>query len=79
MQADAEAAMVAGHPVFALIRCDARDALADYLAAGGRKFGAWLSSRRLVTVACVDEAAFANINTSEELDALNRRSDDGST
>jgi molybdopterin-guanine dinucleotide biosynthesis protein A len=67
-----EAAIVAGHPVFALVRCDLRDALATYLAAGGRKVRDWYASRRTVTVAFDDEAAFANINTPEDLAKLHR-------
>lgn len=68
----AEAAIVAGHPVFALIRCDLREALAAYLAGGGRKVRDWYASRRTVTVRFDDEAAFANINTPEELAAVSK-------
>jgi molybdopterin-guanine dinucleotide biosynthesis protein A len=58
-------------PVFCLARRDVLGHLADFLKAGGRKVDAWYSTLRVAEVAFDDEAeAFSNINTSEELKAL---------
>ncbi len=59
------------HPVFCLCRRSLLPHLTAYLADGGRKFGAWYATLRVVEVAFDDEAAgFANINTPEELAAF---------
>ena len=56
------------HPVFALVRTNALENLAAFLAGGGRKIDAWYASLRVVEVSFDDEAdAFRNINTVEEL------------
>jgi molybdopterin-guanine dinucleotide biosynthesis protein A len=58
-------------PVFCLARRDVLGHLADYLNAGGRKVDAWYATLRVAEVAFDDEAdAFSNINTSDELKAL---------
>jgi molybdopterin-guanine dinucleotide biosynthesis protein A len=54
-------------PVFALLRRELRPGLESYLTNGGRKAGAWLASLALTAVDFDDNAAFANINTPEEL------------
>jgi molybdopterin-guanine dinucleotide biosynthesis protein A len=58
------------HPVFALVRTAVADHLGAFLAAGGRKIDAWYASLRVVEVDFADEAAFANINTPEDLARL---------
>jgi len=63
----ADAVIVADHPVFALLRRDTRQALADYLASGGRKVRDWYGGLCSVTVDFADGSAFANLNTREEL------------
>ena len=58
------------HPVFCLCRRELAPQLADFLAAGGRKVGAWHSTLRVVAVPFDDNpAAFRNINTAAELSA----------
>lgn len=61
------------HPVFMLLRCSLRDRLASYLNEGGRKVDGWLKSLHCIEVRFDDEAAFANVNTPEELNALANR------
>lgn len=58
-------------PVFCLVRSDVLGHLADFLNAGGRKVDAWYATLHVAEVAFDDEAeAFSNINTSDELRAL---------
>lgn len=58
------------HPVFCLCQRALAPQLADFLAAGGRKVGAWHSTLRVVAVPFDDNpAAFRNINTPAELSA----------
>ena len=58
-------------PVFCLARRDVLGHLAAFLKAGGRKVDAWYATLRVAEVAFDDEAdAFSNINTSDELKAL---------
>ena len=56
------------HPVFCLVGRHLKNDLADYLGEGGRKMDAWFSRHAQIDVWFADEAAFANINTREELD-----------
>jgi molybdopterin-guanine dinucleotide biosynthesis protein A len=61
------------HPVFALMRRDVLPGLAAFLERGGRKIDAWYAALAAVDVAFDDEAdAFRNVNTRDELDALER-------
>ncbi|MDP2810491.1 MAG: molybdenum cofactor guanylyltransferase MobA [Rhodocyclaceae bacterium] len=55
------------HPVFMLCRREVLPAIENHLAAGGRGFGAWQREMAAIEVDFDDEAAFANINTPEEL------------
>jgi len=55
------------HPVFALMRRSVQPVLTQYLAAGGRKADGWYEGLKVVEVRFEDDAAFANINTREEL------------
>ncbi len=61
------------HPVFLLLKASLLSALADFIARGGRRVDDWLATLRCTEVAFDDESAFSNVNTREELDALERR------
>ena len=72
MAADAQLAVARTgeqlHPVFALCHVDVLPSLGRFLGAGGRKIDAWFAALRTAEVAFDDEpAAFANINTADEL------------
>ncbi|MBI4189431.1 MAG: molybdenum cofactor guanylyltransferase [Betaproteobacteria bacterium] len=61
------------HPVFCLCQRDLLPHLTRFLAGGGRKIDAWYATLRVTEVAFDDEAeAFSNINTPEELAALEK-------
>lgn len=61
------------HPVVIALRTGLADDLADYLAAGERKIDRWVERHRWVAVDCSDcPWQFANINTPQELEALER-------
>jgi molybdopterin-guanine dinucleotide biosynthesis protein A len=57
-------------PVFCLMRRSAQQSLQEFLDQGGRKIDRWFETLRSSTVVFADEAAFANTNTPEELQAL---------
>ena len=63
----ADAAIIVDHPVFALLRRETSQALADYLASGGRKVRDWYAGLRTVTVEFADPSAFANLNSGDDL------------
>ena len=58
------------HPVFCLVKKSALPQLDAYLAAGERKVGAWPGPLRVAEVLFPDSRAFRNINTPEQLAAL---------
>lgn len=59
------------HPVFCLTKTSLASHLHDFLASGQRKIDKWYATLKVVEVAFDDEeAAFANINTAEELRAM---------
>ena len=60
-------------PVFALLRRELLPALEAYLQGGGRRMETWLAEVGSIAVDFDDMAAFANINTPEELEQLGRR------
>ncbi|EDZ98542.1 molybdopterin-guanine dinucleotide biosynthesis protein A [Burkholderia sp. H160] len=60
------------HPVFALMRTDLADDLAEFLAAGERKVRAWYARHTTVEVVFTDERAFYNANSLQELADLER-------
>jgi len=60
------------HHAFLLCRREVLPGLSAYLAGGGRKIGLWLSGLKVAAVPFADEAAFANINTLEELKNLEK-------
>jgi molybdopterin-guanine dinucleotide biosynthesis protein A len=60
------------HPVICLMRKRLLPHLTRYLDGGGRKVDAWYSSLQIVEVGFDDEEAFRNINTPEELHAVER-------
>jgi len=57
-------------PVFCLMRRSIQQSLQDFLGQGGRKIDRWFEALPSSTVVFGDEAAFANTNTPEELQAL---------
>jgi molybdenum cofactor guanylyltransferase len=59
-------------PVFCLMRRDVANSLRSFMQSGGRKIDAWTSTINTALVTFDDEAAFANVNTAQELDALER-------
>lgn len=61
------------HPVFCLLRQSTLPALDRWLTNGGRKVDAWLATLRCASVHFDDAAAFVNLNTRAELDALAAR------
>ncbi|MCX8048606.1 MAG: molybdenum cofactor guanylyltransferase [Methylohalobius sp.] len=61
------------HPVILALRTELKDDLADYLARGERKIDRWADRHHWVAVDCSDRPEqFANINTPEDLKALER-------
>lgn len=77
LEADAAQLAVAqcggkAQPVFALCRREVLESLSAFLAGGGRKVDAWYAALKVVEVTFPDEAAFANINTPEELERLEK-------
>jgi molybdopterin-guanine dinucleotide biosynthesis protein A len=57
-------------PVFCLMRRSVQQSLQDFLNQEGRKIDRWFATLRSRTVVFDNEAAFANTNTPEELQAL---------
>jgi molybdopterin-guanine dinucleotide biosynthesis protein A len=57
-------------PVFCLMRRRVQPSLQEFLDQGGRKIDRWFEALPSSTVVFADEAAFANTNTPEELQAL---------
>jgi molybdopterin-guanine dinucleotide biosynthesis protein A len=57
-------------PVFCLMRRSVKQSLQDFLGQEGRKIDRWFETLPSSTVIFADEAAFANTNTPEELQAL---------
>jgi len=57
------------HPVFCLCRKSVLSSLTAFLESGGRKIDWWYAQLKVADVDFVDEAAFRNINTQEELAA----------
>ena len=55
------------HPVFCLCRKSVLPSLTAFLESGGRKIDWWYAQLKVADVDFVDEAAFRNINTREEL------------
>jgi len=67
---------VAGHrePAFNLVHRDRRASLAEALAGGERRLGAWLAQASAVPVDFTDQAtAFDNLNTPADLQRLEKR------
>jgi molybdopterin-guanine dinucleotide biosynthesis protein A len=62
------------HPVFCLCRRNVLPGLTAFLAGGGRKIDAWYANLKVIEVAFDDQPdAFSNINTEDELRALESR------
>jgi molybdopterin molybdotransferase len=58
------------HPVFCLVKTDKAELLSAYLAAGGRRMDGWYPQIKVAEVLFEDADAFRNINTRDELQAL---------
>jgi molybdopterin-guanine dinucleotide biosynthesis protein A len=58
------------HPVFMLVHKELANQLAAFLNSGERKTGFWQKQNGATFVDFPDEAAFANLNTPDELNAL---------
>ncbi len=56
--------------VIALFRRELQDSLSNFLHGGGHKVETWYTSLKVIEVPFEDQAAFANINTLEELQRL---------
>jgi molybdopterin-guanine dinucleotide biosynthesis protein A len=61
-------------PVFCLVRSDLQDSLNVFLSKGDLKIDRWFTALRSGTVVFDDSQAFANVNTPEELAALEKAS-----
>jgi molybdopterin-guanine dinucleotide biosynthesis protein A len=61
-------------PTFCLMRVEVGASLRRFLAGGQRKVTAWTATLRTAVVVFDDRAAFANVNTLADLDALPTRS-----
>lgn len=68
-----EAGSIRLQPVFCLLRADLQASLARFIAGGQRKVDRWTATHRCATVVFDDAAAFANVNTAEELRRLQAR------
>jgi molybdopterin-guanine dinucleotide biosynthesis protein A len=68
--ATGKASSLQTHPVFCLLKTALLPQLAAYLDSGGRKVEDWFKSVNSCAVGFDDEAAFANINTLDELQRL---------
>ena len=58
------------HPVFSLLETTLLESLVRYLQAGERGIEAWMRRHRWIEVSFEDERAFANVNTTAELQQL---------
>ena len=75
-QADAAVVVTVGggqqqrHPVFIMLKTSLRASLEAYLNSGARKVDHWLESIDCIDVYFDDAAAFTNVNTLADMDAL---------
>lgn len=67
-----DAGGVQPQPVFCLIAVELKASLVDFLARGERKVDRWTARHRCAVVVFDDDAAFANANTADELQRLQR-------
>lgn len=63
---------VMSHPVFCLMKSSVITSLTTFLGGGGRKIDQWFKLNKTAPVIFDDLAAFANINTHEELRSLQK-------
>lgn len=61
------------HPVFCMMRTHVLESLEQFITGGGRKIDAWYAKLKFQTVEFDDETAFHNVNTIEELKALEKQ------
>jgi len=65
------------HPVFLALKTELQNSLEKYLAAGNRKIDLWLQQHQLIKVDFSQNAeVFLNINTLDELEALEKNKDE---
>ncbi len=64
-------------PVFSLFRVNLLESMTRYLDSGGRRVGEWMSAQNCAVVGFEDGHAFANVNTLDELVALDALQGDG--
>ena len=72
MAATLEDGRVQVQPVFCLLKASLLESLLQYLNAGERKIDRWTARHRCTQVVFDDAQAFANANTLEELQRLQR-------
>ena len=72
MAATVEEGRVQPQPVFCLLKASLLESLLQYLNAGERKIDRWTAQHRCAQVVFDDAQAFANANTLEELQRLQR-------
>ena len=72
MAATREDGVLRTQPVFCLMRTSLMESLVAFTQAGQRKIDAWTALHRCVEVPFEDAAAFANANTLDELQRLQR-------
>jgi molybdopterin-guanine dinucleotide biosynthesis protein A len=70
MAATVEAGQLQVQPVFCLLRTTLLESLVAFTHAGQRKIDRWTGQHRCTTVTFDDAAAFANVNTLDELQRL---------
>ena len=70
MAATVEDGQLQVQPVFCLLRASLLESLVAFTHAGQRKIDRWTGQHRCVTVVFDDVAAFANVNTLDELQRL---------
>lgn len=72
LAATREDGVIQPQPVFCLLRTDLRASLERFIAGGRRKIDRWTAQHRCATVVFDDREAFANANTQDELERLQR-------
>lgn len=61
------------HPVFCMMRAELLESMDAFIAGGGRKIDAWYANLKVQVVEFGEESAFHNVNTIEELKALEKQ------
>ncbi|WP_370261316.1 molybdenum cofactor guanylyltransferase MobA [Limnobacter sp.] len=61
------------HPVFCMMKTEVFESMEEFLSNGGRKIDAWYAQLKHQAVDFGDETAFHNVNTLDELRALEKQ------